>query len=245
MLKNKVAVITGGTRGIGFAVAQAFVEAGAHVALIGVNKQRGEEAAKELASSGQKARFYQVDVADSQKVEETLSTIAEDFGQIDILVNNAGITRDGLLMKMKEEDWDAVIDTNLKSVYNTCKAVVRPMMKARFGKIINITSVVGLMGNGGQTNYAASKAGMIGFTKSLAKELASRGITVNCVAPGFIETDMTDKLNEGQKEGLLKLIPMARLGKPQDIAKAVLFLASEDSAYITGQTLTVDGGMVM
>ena len=148
-------------------------------------------------------------------------------------------------MKMKEEDWDAVIDTNLKSVYNTCKAVVRPMMKARFGKIINITSVVGLMGNGGQTNYAASKAGMIGFTKSLAKELASRGITVNCVAPGFIETDMTDKLNEGQKEGLLKLIPMARLGKPQDIAKAVLFLASEDSAYITGQTLTVDGGMVM
>lgn len=245
MLKNKVAIVTGGTRGIGLAIAKELVAAGAQVALFGVNPQRGEEAAQLLSKEGGKAQFYAVDVADSQKVDEAVQKVSNELGPVDILVNNAGITRDGLLMKMKDEDWTAVIDTNLKSVYNTCKSVVRPMMKARAGKIINITSVVGLMGNPGQTNYAASKAGMIGFTKSLAKELASRGIAVNCIAPGFIQTDMTDGLNETQKEMLLKSIPMGRLGQPEDIAKAVLFLATTQSDYITGQVLTVDGGMVM
>ena len=245
MLKDKVVIVTGGTRGIGFAIAKRFIAEGAHVALFGTNPERGQEAAKLLATDHQKVHFYQVDVSDANKVEGAIQAVYNELGHVDILVNNAGITRDGLLMKMKEDDWNSVIDTNLKSVYNTCKNVVRPMMKARAGKIINITSVVGLMGNAGQTNYAASKAGMIGFTKSLAKEVASRGISVNCIAPGFIQTDMTDALNETQKEALLKIIPMGRLGQPEDIANAVVFLATADAAYMTGQVLTIDGGMVM
>ncbi len=245
MLKERVAIITGGTRGIGFAIASRFVQEGAAVALFGMNLERGKEAVKLLSAGGAKVAFYAVDVADGQAVEKAIQRVYEEFNQVDILVNNAGITRDGLLMKMKEEDWDAVLDTNLKSIYHTCKSVVRPMMKARMGRIINISSVVGLIGNPGQTNYAASKAGMIGFTKSLAKELASRAITVNCIAPGFIQTAMADALNEVQKEALLRAIPMGRLGGPEDIAHAALFLATAHSAYITGQVLTVDGGMVM
>ncbi|MCP5469822.1 MAG: 3-oxoacyl-ACP reductase FabG [Chlamydiales bacterium] len=242
MLKDKVAIVTGGTRGIGLAIAKRFIEEGAKVALFGVNPERGEQAAKDLGSN---ACFYAVDVSDSKSVETGIQRVNDELGHVDILVNNAGITRDGLLMKMKDEDWGAVIDTNLKSVYHTCKSVIRPMMKARQGKIINITSVVGITGNAGQTNYSASKAGMIGFTKSLAKELAARGITVNCVAPGFIATDMTDMLNDKQREGILGMVPMARLGDPADIANAVIFLASQESNYITGQVISVDGGMAM
>jgi 3-oxoacyl-[acyl-carrier protein] reductase len=248
LLSTKTAIITGGTRGIGKAIALLFAGQGASVAIFGTNPEKGRAALQELQAlvqDGQKIAFYQIDVQMSEQVEKTIAQVQVDFGQVDILVNNAGVTRDNLLMRLSEEDWETVLNTNLKSVYNTCRSVVRPMMKARQGKIINITSVVGLMGNAGQTNYAASKAGMIGFTKSLAKELGSRGICVNCIAPGFIETDMTDALNEKQKEAILSQIPMQKMGKPQDIAHAALYLASPLADYITGQVLTVDGGMVM
>ena len=186
-----------------------------------------------------------MNVSKSKEVDENIQNILIDFGKIDILVNNAGVTRDHLLMRMSEEDWDEVLDVNLKSVYNTCKSLARSMMKARSGSIINISSVIGLMGNAGQANYAASKAGMIGFTKSIAKEFASRGVRANCVAPGYIETQMTDVLPPQVKEGILTKIPLGRIGLPSDIAQAVLFLASDASCYITGQVLAVDGGMVM
>lgn len=248
LLADQTAIVTGGTRGIGKGIAARFIEQGASVAVFGTNPQRGSEALKELqslAKDGQKVAFYQVDVSDAKQVETSIDKVYKDFGHVDILINNAGITRDHLLMRLQEEDWEDVINTNLKSVYHTSRAVIRPMMKARKGKIINITSVVGLMGNPGQTNYAASKAGMIGFTKSLAKEMGARNICINCVAPGFIESDMTDVLSEKQKEAILSQIPMQKLGKPGDIANAVLFLASPLADYITGQVLTVDGGMVM
>ena len=246
LLANKKAIVTGGTRGIGRAIATCFAQQGASVALFGTHREKGELAAQELqALTESKIQFYQVDVADTLQVEKGIEQVYADFGTIDILVNNAGITRDNLLMRLSPEDWDAVLTTNLKSVYNTCHAIVRPMMKQRQGKIINVTSVVGLTGNAGQTNYAASKAGMVGFTKSLAKELASRGICVNCIAPGFIETDMTGALNEKQREAILAQIPMQKMGSPQDIAHATLYLASPLADYITGQVLTVDGGMVM
>lgn len=248
LLTNQTAVVTGGTRGIGKAIALRLAEEGASVAICGTNPEKGNATLAELQalmSGDQKAAFYQVDVANGTQVEEMIAQIYADFGHIEILVNNAGITRDNLLMRLSEEDWDNVLNTNLKSIYLMCRAVIRTMMKARQGKIINISSVVGLTGNAGQANYAASKAGMIGFTKSLAQEVASRGINVNCVAPGFTETDMTDVLNEKQKEGVLAKIPMQKMGAPQDIANAVLFLASPLAAYITGQVLAVDGGMVM
>ena len=248
LLTGKKAIVTGGTRGIGRAIATYFAEQGASVALFGTNREKGELVAQELqvlVGKESKIQFYQVDVADTIQVEKGIEQVYSDFDSINILVNNAGITRDNLLMRLSPEDWDAVLTTNLKSIYNTCRAVVRPMMKQRQGKIINVTSVVGLMGNAGQTNYAASKAGMVGFTKSLAKELASRGICVNCIAPGFIETDMTDSLNEKQRESILGQIPMQKMGSPQDIAHASLYLASSLSDYVTGQVLTVDGGMVM
>jgi len=248
LLSGQTAIVTGGTRGIGKGIATRFIEQGASVAIFGTNPERGNEALKELqvlAAEGQKVSFYQVDVGDAKQVEASMAQVYEDFGHVDILINNAGITRDNLLMRLSEEDWEQVININLKSVYNTCRAVIRPMMKARKGKIINITSVVGLMGNAGQTNYAASKSGMIGFTKSLAKEMGARNICVNCVAPGFIATDMTDALNEKQKEAILGQIPMQKLGQPEDIANAALYLASPLSDYVTGQVLTVDGGMVM
>lgn len=248
LLSGQNVIITGGTRGIGLAIAKRFAEQGASLAIFGRNPERGAAAVKEieaLTEGDQKVKFYSLDIAEGSQVEETIKKVYIDFETIDVLINNAGITRDALLMRLKPEDWDHVINTNLTSIYSTCRAVVRPMMKARQGKIINVTSVVGLMGNAGQTNYAASKSGMIGFTKSLAKEIGGRGISVNCIAPGFIKTDMTDVLSDTQKEALLEQIPMGRLGDPQDIANAALFLASPLSNYITGQVVTVDGGMVM
>lgn len=249
LLKGKIALITGGTAGIGKAIASLYVQHGADVVIWGTNQERGNQALKELEAlktcPEQRIALYLVDVAKSKDVEETVDGILKSWGKIDILVNNAGITRDNLLMKMSEEDWNLVMEVNLKSVYNTCKALARPMMKARGGTIINITSVIGLTGNAGQINYAASKAGMIGLTKSLAKELASRNIRANCIAPGYIETQMTESLPPTVKEAIVAKIPMNRIGQPRDIAQAALFLASDLAGYITGQVLTVDGGMVM
>jgi 3-oxoacyl-[acyl-carrier protein] reductase len=249
LLKDKKALITGGTAGIGKEIALTYAKQGAHVAVFGTNPERAAQVMQELEQCRvfpeQKFLVELVNVADKKAVDEAVNKILAAFGTIDILVNNAGITRDGLLMKMSEEDWDQVIAVNLKSVYNTCQALVRAMIRARCGKIINISSVVGLTGNAGQVNYAASKSGIIGFTQSLAKEVAGRNICVNCIAPGFIKTSMTDVLTDAQKEGILKQIPMGRLGHPQEIADAALFLASPLSNYMTGQVLTVDGGMVM
>ncbi len=249
LLKGKTALITGGTAGIGKAIACLYAEHGADVAIFGTNKERAEQALKEIEASKadpqQKCAYFLVDVSKSKEVEQTVDQVLKTWGKIDILVNNAGITRDNLLMKMTEEDWDLVVDVNLKSVYNTCRVLTRPMMKARSGAIINITSVIGLTGNAGQSNYAASKSGMIGFSKSLAKELASRGIRINCVAPGYIETQMTQGLSDQIKESILSKIPLSRIGQPRDIAHAALFLASDLANYITGQVITVDGGMVM
>ena len=249
LLKGKKALITGGTAGIGKEIALAYAKQGADVTIFGTNKERAEETLQELEKmrvSPEQTFFAEiVDVSNKKSIEEVIEKILARWGTVDILVNNAGITRDGLLMKMSEEDWDSVIDTNLKSVYNTCQTLVRTMLRAKAGKIINISSVIGLTGNAGQVNYAASKSGMIGFTKALAQELATRNICVNCIAPGFIKTRMTDALTEVQKEAIVKKIPMGRIGDPQDIADAAVFLASPLSSYITGQVLTVDGGMVM
>lgn len=249
LLKGKKALVTGGTSGIGRAIALEFARHGANVAISGTSQERAESVCKELAeirvAEEEAHLFYLADVASKQAVDEMISSLLAKWGGVDILVNNAGIVRDGLLMKMSEEDWSAVIDTNLKSVYNTCQALVRPMLKARRGKIINVSSVVGLTGNSGQANYAASKAGMIGFSKSLAQEVASRGICVNCIAPGFVETRMTGALSDEVKQKILQKVPMGRLGSPEDIAFAALFLASHHSDYMTGQVMTVDGGMVM
>lgn len=249
LLKNKTVLITGGTAGIGKQIALTFAEQGASVAIFGTNPERAQSVLNELNAKKvtEEQRFLAeiVNVSKKETVEAAIKDILDKWGQIDVLINNAGITRDGLLMKMSEENWDEVMAVNLKSVFNTCQALVRPMLKAKTGKIINISSVVGLTGNAGQVNYAASKSGVIGFTKSLAQELASRGITVNCIAPGFIGTQMTDVLTDAQKEGILKKIPMGRIGNPEEIARVALFLASDMSTYMTGQVLTVDGGMVM
>lgn len=249
LLKTKKALITGGTAGIGKEIALAFAKQGADVAIFGTNPERAAEVLQELENlrlhPEQRFASYLANVSEKTSVEEAIQQLIAAWGQIDILVNNAGITRDGLLMRMSEQDWDTVIDVNLKSVYIMCQSLVRQMIKAKGGKIINISSVVGLTGNAGQANYAASKSGMIGFTKALAQELATRNVCVNCIAPGFIQTRMTDSLTDGQKEGILKKIPMGRMGNPADIANAAIFLASDLSAYMTGQVLTVDGGMVM
>ena len=247
MLKGQIAVITGGTNGIGRAIAQRFAEEGATVLLLATSPERGAKAVEEIDQSTQsgRAEFYAVDVSDTSKVKQTIDSICEKYGRVDVLVNNAGITRDQLLMKMSEEDWDRVQDVNAKSCFNTCKAVIRAMMKARKGRIINVTSVVGITGNRGQSNYAASKAAVIGFTKSLAKEVASRNISVNCIAPGFIDTDMTSLLGDKVKEGILLQVPMGRLGQSHEVASTALYLASDMSNYVTGQVLVVDGGMVM
>ena len=245
-LEGKKALVTGASRGIGRAIALALAAAGADVA---VNYAGSEAAAKEVAAAieamGRKAVVIKANVADNGESTAMVDEAVKEFGRIDILVNNAGITRDTLLMRMKEEDWDAVLTTNLKGVYNCTKAAVKYMMKQKSGRIVSISSVVGLTGNAGQANYAAAKAGVIGFTKAVAKEVAARGITVNAIAPGFIKTDMTSVLSEKVVEGMLETIPLRRLGEADDIAKAVLFLVSEDANYITGQTLHVDGGMVM
>ena len=245
-MKGQHALVTGGSRGIGKAICLELAKQGVHVAVnYSGNKQKAEDVAKECQSHGVEAMAVQGNVADSSSVQTMVKSVIEVFGSIEILVNNAGITRDTLIMRMKEEDFDAVIDTNLKGVFNCAKAVTRPMMKQRYGRIINISSVVGVMGNAGQANYVASKAGVIGLTKSLARELANRNIRANAVAPGFIETEMTDELPDSTKEELLKQIPLAELGKPEDVAKVVAFLASDAASYMTGQTLHVDGGMVM
>jgi 3-oxoacyl-[acyl-carrier protein] reductase len=235
-------MVTGGAAGIGRVTAENFAKEGAKVAICDVNTEAGEAAVKEL---GPEASFAQVDVANSASVSDWVEAVMDQHGQIDVLVNNAGITRDGLIMRMKEEDWDAVISVNLKSAFNCIKAVSKIMVKQRSGRIINLASVVGVMGNPGQANYVASKAGMIGLTKTVAKELGSRGITVNAVAPGFIETDMTAVLSEKAREAMLSIIPLQRAGTAQDVAEAITFLASGSAAYITGQVLHVTGGMYM
>ncbi len=242
-LEGQVALVTGGSRGIGRAIAEALAEAGAHVAVVARNAAGAEAAAAELPGDGH--RGYGCDVASSEAVAETVGAVEADLGPVGILVNNAGITRDNLLLRMKEEDWDAVLDVNLKGAFHTVKAVTKGMMKRRDGVIINVASVVGLMGNAGQANYAASKAGLVGFTKSVARELASRGVRCNAVAPGYIRTDMTADLGDAQAEALQESIPLRRLGDPDDISGVVRFLAGPGARYITGQVLAVDGGMVM
>lgn len=245
-LAGKVALVTGGSRGIGRAIALTLAEHGADVAInYAGNTAAAEEVKGAIEGMGRKAILVQGSVADTDGVQAIVNQVVKELGRLDILINNAGITRDGLLMRMKEADWDAVLETNLKGVYNCSKAVMRTMMKQKSGRIVNMASVVGEMGNAGQANYAAAKAGVIGFTKSLAKEVASRGITVNAVAPGFIATDMTSVLTDEQKAEMARTIPLGRVGQPQDVANAVLFLVSEEAAYITGQVLNVDGGMVM
>ncbi len=245
-LAGKVALVTGGSRGIGRAVALKLAENGADVAInYAGNTAAAEEVKAAVEKLGRRAMLVQGSVADTDGVQAIVNQVVKELGRLDILINNAGITRDGLLMRMKEADWDAVLETNLKGVFNCSKAVMRTMMKQKSGRIVNMASVVGEMGNAGQANYAAAKAGVIGFTKSLAKEVASRGITVNAVAPGFIATDMTKVLTDDQKAEMARTIPLGRTGQPEDVANAVLFLVSDEAAYITGQVLNVDGGMVM
>lgn len=241
-MQGKIVLVTGASRGIGRAIAEELVAKGATV--IGTaTTERGAEAISEYL--GQQGKGLALNVADPASIEKALEEIKAQFGDIDILVNNAGITRDNLLMRMKDEEWFDILQTNLSSIYRLSKAVLRAMMKKRFGRIITIGSVVGAMGNPGQTNYCAAKAGVVGFSKSLAKEVASRGITVNVVAPGFIETDMTNELTEEQQKAILTQVPAGRLGQAKEIAKAVTFLASDDASYITGETLHVNGGMYM
>ncbi len=244
-LENQIAVVTGAGRGIGRSIALKFASEGADVVCVSRTQANSDKIAAEIRALGRRAWARSVDVGDSNAVAAAGAAILEETGKIDVLVNNAGVTKDGLLMRMPEEDWDIVLNTNLKGAFSFTKAFARSFIKQRSGRIINISSVIGLIGNAGQCNYAASKAGLIGFTKSVARELASRGITVNALAPGFIETDMTAVLNEEMKTELLKRIPLNSFGKGEDIAHAALFLASPGARYITGQVLTVDGGMVM
>ncbi len=246
MLTGKVALVTGASRGIGKAIACKLAKEGAKV-IINYNgsKEKAEAVKSQIEAEGGQAEVYQCDVSDYAACEAFIQTVIKEHGSLDILVNNAGITRDGLLMKMSEEDFDRVLDTNLKGTFNTIRFASRQMLKQRSGRIINMSSVVGVSGNAGQANYAASKAGVIGLTKATARELASRGITVNAIAPGFIETDMTEVLSDKVKEASEAQIPLGHFGKPEDVANAAAFLASEEAAYITGQVLHVDGGMVM
>ena len=243
---NQVAIVTGAGRGIGHAIALRLASEGARVAVVSRTEANANRTSEEInAKYPGLSKAYAVDVASSAAVKALAEAILTDFTRVDILVNNAGLTRDGLAMRMSEEDWDIVVDTNLKGAFNFIQAVMRPMLKQRSGRIVNIASVAGLMGNAGQANYAASKAGLIGLTKTIAREIASRGITCNAVAPGFITTDMTEVLPDAIKTGVAAQIPLGRFGEPDDIANAVAFLASAEAKYITGQTLTVDGGMVM
>ncbi|MCU0973739.1 MAG: 3-oxoacyl-ACP reductase FabG [Burkholderiales bacterium] len=245
MLKGKVALVTGSTRGIGRAIALELARHGATVVGTATTATGAESISLALSEAGGCGSGMALDVNSPEEAQRVVESTQEQFGSISILVNNAGITRDNLLMRMKDEEWDDILNTNLKSVYRMSKLVLRSMMKARDGRIINIGSVVGAMGNAGQSNYAAAKAGMVGFTKALAREVGSRGITVNCVAPGFIDTDMTRSLGEAQTEALVQQIPVGRLGRGEDVAAAVVFLASSGAAYITGVTLHVNGGMYM
>jgi 3-oxoacyl-[acyl-carrier protein] reductase len=245
LLNNKTALITGASRGIGRSIAMVFAKEGANIAFTYLSSvAKGQALENELIAFGVKAKGYRSDAADYTQAENLVNEVVADFGNIDILVNNAGITKDGLLMRMSEDQWDEVIRVNLKSVFNLTKACTKPMMKAKAGSIINLTSVVGIRGNAGQSNYAASKAGIIGFTKSVALELGSRNIRSNAIAPGFIETEMTDELNAASIEEWKKTIPLKRCGQPEEVADACVFLASDMSRYITGQVLQVDGGML-
>ncbi|MGH2592710.1 MAG: 3-oxoacyl-[acyl-carrier-protein] reductase [Anaerolineae bacterium] len=245
-LKDKVAIVTGGSRGIGRAIALELARRGAKV-VVNYNASAGpaEEVVSAIKASGGEAMAVKADVSKFDEAQALIKSATEAYGRLDVLVNNAGTTRDMLLALMKEEDWDTVLATNLKSAFNCCKAALRPMMRQKYGRIVNITSVAGVAGNAGQTNYSASKAGMIGFTKSLAKEVGSRNITVNAVAPGFVETDLTKDLPAELKEAAIKVTPLGRWGTCEDVAHAVAFMASDEAAFITGQTLSIDGGMVM
>jgi len=244
-LQDKVALITGGARGIGKAIALLFAREGADIAVGDVNIEEAQKTAQEIEALGRKALALSLDVTDYVRVTEALNKILDKFRKVDILVNNAGITKDGLLLRMGELDWDAVINVNLKGTFNCTRAVSRLMIKQRYGRIVNIASIIGIIGNAGQANYSASKAGVIALTKTAAKELASRNINVNAVAPGFIQTEMTARLPEDLKQKMQEAIPLGKLGTPADVACVCLFLASEESSYITGQTIVVDGGMVM
>ena len=246
MLEGKVAVVTGASRGIGRAIALKLASLGATVVVnYNGSREKAEKVKQEIEDNGGNASIYQCNVSDYEACQNMIQSIIEEYGRIDILINNAGITRDGLLMKMSEADFDQVIDTNLKGAFNTTRFVTRQMLRHKSGRIINMASVVGVTGNAGQVNYAASKAGIIGLTKATAREVASRGITVNAIAPGFIETDMTDVLPDKVKEASVSQIPLGKFGKPEQVAAAVAFLSSDDAGYITGQVLNVDGGMVM
>ena len=245
ILKDKVVLVTGSGRGIGKEIASVFAREGAKVVISDIDEETASKTAKEISSLGTETASFKADVTNLGSVEEMINKILDKFKRIDILVNNAGITKDNLLLRMKEADWDAVLNVNLKGVFNCTKVVSRVMLKQQQGKIINIASIIGITGNPGQANYAASKAGIIGFTKSVAKELASRNVTVNAVAPGYIQTEMTDKLPEEVKKQMLSFIPLKKMGTTKDVAGVCLFLASSDSDYITGQTIVVDGGMVM
>ncbi|MCU7917358.1 MAG: 3-oxoacyl-ACP reductase FabG [Candidatus Thiodiazotropha sp. (ex Dulcina madagascariensis)] len=244
-LENEIALVTGASRGIGAAIADGLAEAGAKVIGTATSEAGAQAIKARIQGAGREGSGMVLNVADQASIDNLIQTLSEAFGNPTILVNNAGITRDNLLMRMKDDEWESIINTNLSSVYRLSKAVLRGMMKARKGRIINISSVVGVMGNAGQTNYAAAKAGIHGFTRSLAREVGSRGITVNSVAPGFIETDMTKELPEAQRKSLEAAIPLQKMGQPEDIASAVLFLAGESGRYITGETLHVNGGMYM
>ena len=244
-LEGKGALVTGGARGIGREIALLFAKEGADVVICDVNLETASATQKEIEALGRRSMSFQTDVTLLKSIEEMVNLVLDNFKHLDILVNNAGITKDNLLLRMSEEDWDKVLAVNLKGVFNCTKAVSRSMIKQRYGKIINIASIIGIMGNAGQANYAASKGGIISFTKSIARELASRHVNANAVAPGFIQTDMTDKLTPQQRTVMLANIPLNRLGVPGDVAQACLFLASSESDYITGQTIVVDGGMSM
>tara|TARA_Y100001970_G_C14237521_1_gene862771 strand:- start:130 stop:876 length:747 start_codon:yes stop_codon:yes gene_type:complete len=244
-LSNKVAIVTGASRGIGKVIAEIFSLAGAHVICLARTEDAIQSLAKKINLNGGSASFSTCDISDGNAFSSIINNTVKEYGKLDILINNAGVTQDSLLMRMKEGQWDTVLNINLKGAFHGMKSAIRPMMKNRGGRIINITSIVGLTGNAGQANYAASKAGLIGMSQSVAKEVASRSITVNCIAPGWIETDMTEELSENVKKEFLSKIPIRKIGLPQDIAYTALFLASDEAKYITGQTITVDGGRII
>lgn len=244
-LENRVSIVTGGGQGIGKAISLGLARNGARVIITDINYESADNVAREIEKQGGSASASRMDVSNYEEVGETVDKILDKYGRMDILVNNAGITRDSLLLRMKEEDWDRVLSINLKGVFNCTRAVLRPMLKGRWGRIVNVASIVGLIGNAGQANYSASKAGIIGFTKTVAREVASRNVTVNAIAPGFIATEMTKVLSDDVQENLMKQIPLGRLGSVEDVADTVLFLVSEKAGYITGEVIRVDGGMAM
>ena len=244
-LQNKIAIVTGASQGIGKTTAKLFSKSGAHVVCIARNEEKIKDLVNTISKEGHSASYISCDISDGNLFQNTIKSIIKNYGKIDILVNNAGITRDSILLRMKDHQWDDVLNTNLKGAFYGTKSVLRSMMKNKYGRIINITSIVGLQGNSGQSNYSASKAGLIGFSQSVAKEVASRGITINCIAPGWIETEMTNDLPQDIKSEIIKNIPVGTTGTTEDIAYTALFLASKESKYITGQTITVDGGRVI